>query len=384
MFRKPISILLLSILFIISPFVILVLNAAINMVPIYGYGSILFRLRSFDIVILCLYLITGVSIFFVKKWGWWVIVISALIMILYNLITLFLNPFASLFVILLMNLVIFSVTLFFFRKHMIAPYFNRKLRWWEQDQRYKIDIYLKFLGIDKNVIISDISEGGCYIFVDFLIEKGSRLPLLIVCGSFCITINAKVMRIARESERYYGYGLMFLKIESVEKEGLKKLLKKLNTYSTSESDIVNSIEMRTSTRFFIANDLSISSEEESCPANLSDISRSGCSVYSSIEINTGRKCLFHFRIGQDFHSIPAKVVWKKKEPDSKQYGLKFIDLNRSSKSSLSKLMALITKLGAEKRGFDKDDYNKRCNDELERTPYIMVESFKNIIKKISH
>jgi len=381
--RKPLSLIILSIIFFLSPFVILAFNAAINMVPLIGYGSIIFRLQFFDVIILCLYMITGISIFLVRKWGWWIIIFSAIVMIVYNLFTLFLNPFSSLVIVLIMNFLLFSITLFFFRKHIIAPYFNPQLRWWNQDQRYEIDIYLKFLGIDKNVIISDISEGGCYIFVDFLIETGSELPLLIVCGSFRITLDAKIMRISRESERYYGYGLMFQKIDDVAKDGLEQLLTRLKSFSSFESDNADADEKRGSTRFFIANDLSISCDQEDFPVNLSDLSKSGCSLHTSLEIDAGRTCSLHLRIGQRSHSIPVRVIWKKNERDKRQYGLKFIDMNRSSRLAVRHLITSISHLGAKKREFNKSDYNRQCEDKLDNTPYGLVLLIKKLFKRDS-
>ena len=380
MIRKPISIIFLSIIYIFSPLAILMFNAVINMVPLFGYGSIIYRLNIFDALILSLYILTGISILLVKKWGWWVIIGSSTILIIYNLISFYFNPFSSILMILLMNVTLFAVTLFFFRKHIIAPYFNPQLRWWEQDQRYEIDIYLKFLGINRNVIISDLSEGGCYIFVDFLIENGSEHLVLIVCGSFRITLHARIMRIAKESDRYYGYGLMFKKIDGVEREGLKHLLKKLKSFSTYEGDNIDDDEKRNATRFFINNDLTVSTEHERSPVNLIDISRSGCSLGSAIDLSASKKCLFHFRLGQIVHTVQTKVIWKKSNPDHKYYGLKFIDIDRPVKKAIKNLILSRNRLGAKKREIDKSEYNKRCDEKLHKTPYDLVRFIKKLFK----
>lgn len=378
MIRKPMSIVALSIIFFLSPLAILSLNAAISMVPLFGFESIIFRLKIYDIFILILYPLTGVSIFIVKKWGWWVIITSAVIMIIYNIIMFYLNPFSSLFLILFMNLVLFAITLVFFRKHIIAPYFNPQLRWWEQDQRYEIDIYLKFLGMNRNVIISDISEGGCYIFVDFLIDAGSELPVKIVCGSLHLTVNAKVMRIARESDRYFGYGLMFQKIDDVEREGLRQLLKKLKSFSSYDNENIDSDEKRSAARFFISYNLSLSCENVNNPINLVDVSKSGCSLRTSMDLETGHKCHFHFRMEEKSHSIPSRIIWKKSNRDSKQYGVKFLDFDRESRSALLKMISSITKLGAKKRGMDKDDYDRKCDEKLNNTPYKIVQNLSGL------
>lgn len=279
-----------------------------------------------------------------------------------------------------MNLALFTVTLFFFRKHIIAPYFNPQLRWWEQDQRYEIDIYLKFLGINRNVIISDLSESGCYIFVDFLIEKGSEHMVLIVCGTFHITLNARIMRIAKESDHYFGYGLMFQKIDAVEREGLKHLLKKLKSISYIEDENIDGHEKRNVNRFIINNDLTVSTGNNSSPATLIDISTSGCSIGSSIDLQTGKKCLFHFRVGQTMQRVQTKVIWKKSNPDFKQYGLKFVNTDRPTKRAVKQLISSISKLGAKKRELTKEDYNQRCDEKLEKTPYDLIRFIQKLFK----
>ena len=380
MLRKPLSIVILSIIYFLSPLVILIFNAALNMVPLLGYGSIIYRLRILDVVVLFLYILTAFSIFFVRKWGWWTIISSALLMFSYNLFTFFMNPFSSILILLLMNVTLFSVSIFFFRKHLIAPYFNPQLRWWEQDQRYEIDIYLKFIGMDRNVIISDISAGGCYIYVDFLIDSGSELPVLIICGSYHLNLNVKIMRIARESDRYYGYGLMFQRISNVEKEGLEGLLKKLKSVSSYESDNIDSEEKRNSTRFFVSYDLSISSGEDQSPASLSDISKSGCSIHSSIALESGAVCQFHYRIRQVSHYVSAKVIWKKGDLEKRLYGLKFIEVDKPNRKALQQMINISTKLGAHKREISKEEYYKRCEERLDHTPYELIKTLKRIMK----
>lgn len=372
---------LLSIIFFLSPIAILVFNSALNMVPLIGYGSIIFRLRVFDFIILSLYPLTAFSIFMVKKWGWWIIISSAFFMFLYNLVSFFYNPFSSVIILLLMNFALFFTALLFFRKHLIAPYFNPRLRWWEQDQRYEIDIYLRFLGLNKNVIISDISEGGCYIFVDFLIESGTELPVLIVCGSFHITLQSRIMRIAKESDRYYGYGLMFLKIDEVEKDGLKKLIKKLKSFSSYESENIDSQEKRTNIRYFIGYDLSVISENETSPGNLEDISKSGCAIKTSIDMKTGSSCIFNYRIQNMNHKILSKVIWKKGNPGNRHYGLKFIEIDKNTKLSLKKMIQFTSKLGARKRKINKKTFYQYCEEKLDHTPYEIVRFFKRILKK---
>ncbi|MBN2656501.1 MAG: PilZ domain-containing protein [Spirochaetales bacterium] len=377
--RKPFSIVLISVLFLISPAGILVFNAALSLVPLIGYGSIITRLPIQDLFILMLYPLCALSIWMVRKWGWWILIISAVLMMLYNVAALFFNPFASALLVLIMNGALFSVALLFFRRHLIAPYFHPRLRWWEQDQRYEIDIYLKFLPMDRNVIISDISRGGCYVFVDFLIEVGSVLPVLIVCGSFHITLNARIMRIARETDQYYGYGLMFLKTDEVQKIGLDNLIGKLKEVSSFDGEEGESDEKRTSRRFVLSYDLALEQGDQSRPVKLSDISKNGCAVFADMTLETGSRCRLHFLVEQISHSVNSAVIWKRKSGDSYLYGLQFSGLNRDDKISLGKLIKSVRKLGGKKRELHKDDYYRLCEEEAEDTPYRFISKLKKSI-----
>ncbi|MBB6479076.1 PilZ domain-containing protein [Spirochaeta isovalerica] len=376
--RKPLSIVLISVLFLISPVAILVFNAALSMVPLVGYGSILSRLPLYDIIILVLYPVCALSIWMVKKWGWWVLISSALIMILYNIAALFFNPFASALLVLAMNGALFFVALLFFRRHLIAPYFHPRLRWWEQDQRYEIDIYLKFLGMDRNVIISDISRGGCYLFADFLIDVGVEVPVLIVCGSFHISLHARVMRIARETEKYYGYGLMFLKVDDVQKEGLDHLIERLREAASFDNDGGEGDERRSSRRFIMSFDLALEWGGHSQPVKLSDISKSGCAVGTNMVLDTGTRCRLHFIVNQVSHSVGCHVVWKRKNGDMYLYGLQFSSLSREDRASMKKLIKSVRKLGGKKRELHIDDYYRMCEEEAEDTPYRLISKLKKI------
>lgn len=379
--RKPASIVILSILFLISPAAVLLFNAALNMVPLFGHGSIIYRLPLQDILILALYPLSALSIYLVRKWGWWVLISSASLMILYNFITLLYNPFASFVLVILMNGALFSVALFFFRKHLIAPYFHPTLRWWEQDKRYEIDIYLKFIGMDRNVIISDISEGGCYIFVDYLIGAGTELPVMIVCGSFHLKLRARVMRIVRESDRYYGYGLMFQKVDAVQKEGLVQLLDKLKSFSPKDDRDMEGSDKRNSSRYYIANDLSLEQGDETMPVNLADISLGGCSVSTALHMEVGSQCLFHYNVDKQSRKQMAHVIWKRTGGDRRFYGLKFSHMKREDRKNLRRIIGNLKKLGAREREADMDDFFRRCDEGARTTPYRIVRKVRGLLGK---
>lgn len=377
--KKPLSIIILSVLFLISPFLILLFNAALNMIPILGYGSIFYRLTLQDIIILLLYPLSAISIWLVRKWGWWVLICSAVIMICYNSISLIYNPFASALTVLLMNSALFGVAILFFRRHLIAPYFHPRLRWWEQDRRYEIDIYLEFTGIKRNVVISDISMGGCYIYVDFLLETGVDLPVQIVYGNFHISLFARIMRIAEKEDGYFGYGLMFQKIDSIQKKGLNQLIDRLKSFVPADHEKESFDERRSSHRYFLNYDFSLQCADINLPVNLSDISKSGCSLIINREISDVLPCQLHYMIDQFSHKISVETVWKHHMVDRVVYGMKFTNLTREDKKSLNRLIEVLRQMGAKKRETPIDDYRRLCEEEAEDTPYRIISRLRKLI-----
>jgi len=379
--RKPLSIVLISLLFLLSPIAIIVLNAALNMVPLFGYGSILYRLPLYDLIILALYPLCALSIWMVRKWGWWVLILSASLMMLYNFAALFLNPFASAFTVLLMNGALFSVALFFFRRHLIAPYFHPHLRWWEQDQRYQVDIYLKFTGMDRNGLISDISSGGCYVFGDVPIETGEEVPLQIICGSFHLALIGRVMRVVKESDRYCGFGLMFVRSGPVQKRGLEHLIQSLKEIFIEENE-EETDDRRANRRYLVANDMALEEGGASLSVKLLDISRSGCSLSINRDLASEAKCRLHFFLGdKEPCSVGCSVVWKREVDSTFIYGLHFSFQSQEEKKSIGKLIKSIKKIGANRRDIPRGDFYRQCEEDAGDTPYRIIEKLKGIIRK---
>jgi len=350
------------------------------MVPLVGYGSILYRLPIHDVIVLALYPLCALSIWLVRQWGWWVLILSAALMIFYNVAALFLNPFASTLTVLLMNGALFSVALFFFRRHLIAPYFHPHLRWWEQDQRYQVDIYLKFTRLDRNGIISDISSGGCFVFADVPLESGEDVPLQIICGHIHLALIGRVMRVVKESGQSCGFGLMFVRSGSVQKRGLEHLIQGLKEVFIEE-DEEDADERRANRRYLVANDMSLEEGGSSHPVKLLDISGSGCSLSVIRDLAAETQCRLHFHIDQEPRSVGCSVIWKREDGNAFTYGLHFSFLSREEKKSVGKLIQSIKKIGANRRDIPKDDFYRQCEEEAGETPYRIVGKLKGFFRK---
>jgi len=84
------------------------------------------------------YPLGALAVFSVKRWGWYLFLGCSAILIGYNLFVFILSPRYNILLLVLFNLALSVVAGVLFRKHVIAPYFNPRLRWWATEPRYKI------------------------------------------------------------------------------------------------------------------------------------------------------------------------------------------------------------------------------------------------------
>ncbi|MCP4162659.1 MAG: PilZ domain-containing protein [Deltaproteobacteria bacterium] len=232
------------------------------------------------------------------------------------------------------------------------------------------------------MIISDISAGGCFVYVDFNIDPGTELSILIVCDTYHINLNAKVMRIIRESDRYMGYGLMFTRINEAGKQGLTGLMEKIKNISRSDIEDSDSLSenKRHFTRFFIGYHISIEIGQNHNPATLVDISKSGCCVQTEADYETNLSCFFSFSVKHSHFKIDSRIIWRRGESGNRIYGIQFMKRDRATISPLKELISHASKLGASKKELNKDRYFDSCDKKLENTPYVLIKFIKKILK----
>ena len=94
-----------------------------------------------------------------------------------------LNPRYNLFILILFNVILAIVAGIFFRKHIIAPYFNPRLRWWEAEPRYKIDIHAEIITGNAGLTgeILDISQSGFFMSLAQDITIGKTYTFNLKC-----------------------------------------------------------------------------------------------------------------------------------------------------------------------------------------------------------
>jgi hypothetical protein len=392
--RRPLSIRLLTVLFFIAPLAILVFNAMINMVPLYGPGNVWFRLSTPDRLILLLYPLTALAMYQVRPWGWWFIIGSAAVLVGYNVVVFLRSYFISPALMAGMNLVLFLFAGLFFRKHIIAPYFNPQLRWWEQQKCYDDSTYAKVINDGSIMIIDNISRGGCFLIATSELSGLRNLFLEIVHGRFHIRLMADVVRQERHSQEVIGYGMMFTRISEQEAAGLEEFLSTLRKISDDTPDIETDEEMlheghRHNPRFETGYHLKLvchavaqgsvtaamAAAEDGAPAlegghpaGFIDISRSGCSILATGGPEVGTSCALGMSFHHDREDVPVRVIWKKPVRSMWKFGLRFDNPDRHHRKIIATVIREARITGAVPEQRDRSGWDLKAEEALSNTP----------------
>ncbi|HAK45205.1 MAG TPA: hypothetical protein DCO79_04720, partial [Spirochaeta sp.] len=295
--KRPVSILIFSILMLLTPILTILANAYINILPLWGAGSILTKMTVSDILILVIYPVAAVSIFMVTKAGWWTFIASAACLFAYNIIAYIRNPMISLMGVIIFNLLLFVVAGLFFRKHIIAPYFNPRLRWWEQASRFDIDlgVSLEYSESYELGYLEDISMGGCFIRISEKVTVGTVYPLKISLGNeLSISIRGRIMRSIADDCSLPGYGVMFSNLSNTEKDGLSNMIAGLYKLGIGENPSEKSgAEQRAYDRYSVNISVSFRYKGEILPARLINFSSTGACLETMMEMEMGEFCGFY-------------------------------------------------------------------------------------------
>lgn len=211
--RKPISILIITVLYLVEPFATVAIGAHVNRMPVFGPHGLLAHLIWSDWLLLAAFPVVAAGVYSVRKWAWYLFMAFSTVLIGYNVfVYLFWNPNYSLGLILFFIVVITAVSAVFFRRQVYAPYFNPRLRWWEIAARYRVTLDVRILTSDHGSVdahILDLSETGCFVDHTGRLDEGSSVWLVIRCGETEISCLGRVVRKVAGHDGPKGYGIMY-------------------------------------------------------------------------------------------------------------------------------------------------------------------------------
>jgi len=305
--KRPLVIKIISLLLFLAPFWILGQIAVSTWLQLGSFKH-MHRFISSHALALCLFSpVVGYGVFKVRKWGFYLVIAFAGATIVNNIVLVYQDKTVFPFwIILTLNIAVFFIIIVLADREINAPYFNPKLRWWEQAKRYFCkNLQINILGPSKDVVDSagsfDISVDGAYMVSGGTYSLGDRLNLAMdLCIDKRIYVDAEVVweNIEGANNIPPGYGLKFLSPSRKFKKELRADIR----------------EIRHHKRRFIAPDLTATvfqgtSAEKVSIASLHDISMRGSYVELGQCLSPGETFRMEFDLDGETVVTQAEVIW---------------------------------------------------------------------------
>ncbi len=238
--KKPFLISLFSILYLINPIYNLLLVLLNKGTFSQNWQSLLYLLSQGNVIIwLNVFLWISaiplaVGLFFVKRWAWYYFLFHSTSMILISLFNAnaSFQPSRST----LVNLLILIPIGYFLRKEIRIPYFNPRVRWWQQAKRLKHSVHLSIHGHELKTY--DLSDTGAFIATDQHehFEPKKQYPATLIYGDQTVEMNAVVHWInPKDGEYPQGIGVAFTNLSSGTKRKIRRYINALGKSGTAWS-----------------------------------------------------------------------------------------------------------------------------------------------------
>lgn len=207
-----------------------------------GNGPIGLSHSVLMVVLWLLFLVVAWGIFRVARWGFFLCIVAAAANSLFSLVSygvgdsgagleeyLSINPIQVGFV---LNLVFFVPVVLLLNQKIMAPFFNPKLKWWEQHPRVKASLKIEtnINGQSKLYTSFDISASGMFLgtpeFPDLPI--GGTFPATIHLGEdgTKVEVECKVVWLSDGKGRApMGVGVTFEYLQRSQRSALPKYIK---------------------------------------------------------------------------------------------------------------------------------------------------------------
>jgi Tfp pilus assembly protein PilZ len=226
--QKPFVIKFFTFCFLVAPIFNLTLMAWFNHWPWTGPRSVFQHLSFYEVTMLCFFPITAFGIWRVAKWGYYLFLGFSMAIIVNNFYFLITQKLYSSYVALLFQATTLSAVGFFLQKHITAPYFNPKMRWWESKPRFKMDksCGLKISPHDNGTFIDsylvDLSRGGCFVICTEKLKPGQNVEVRVQNESTPLYLIGEIVWCSDQIKN--GYGIRFLKVGLMAQQSIKKIL----------------------------------------------------------------------------------------------------------------------------------------------------------------
>ncbi len=214
----PKTILFFGILFLFLP-VINYLGIAYKLNHSFtNLRSILNEVTGFEIILMAIPPLIGIQLLRVKKTGWWLFLIYAIVLITYNFYSLIKNKDFYNLNSLFQTILFFGAIFYFLRRDISAPYIKLYPRGWRGELRNPVQIQVRVNSVDR--LTKDISEAGFYLdWKDVPLEINEEVTVEIETESGKTLLSAGVVR---KDEN--GAGFAFRRLAEDDNRWIQKLI----------------------------------------------------------------------------------------------------------------------------------------------------------------
>lgn len=225
--RKPLWIYVVATLFILTPFLHLMMTLRSAGETEWWSPSAwwlwVHHLNPAPAVISTLLALAGLSILFVRRWAWWLGMLALGALCVYN-IALISHSFSDdPLTRMVATLGSLSLLVLLFFSEFKQPFFNERLRWWESEARYMVSVPVKIMNTDKHALLVNISKSGIYL------EPYDKDTALDLPTEITVEVNSELQLpciYSRATEK--GVAYKFVKITKHQSRYLRRWLQLLS------------------------------------------------------------------------------------------------------------------------------------------------------------
>jgi len=234
MIKRPLAIKIFSLIYILLPLHIYAQIAYFSRFDFWEVDKVfsLFPLHAY--VLSVLWVVVGICIFCVKRWSFYVFFLHSISMIVWNIYFSWTHPRYPIELIIFFLAALFLITGFFILEPIRAPYFNPRLRWWEQEKRYRVDLPVTIQHVDDNKVTKgktyDISKSGLFFVGEFPDTVGGIVKVQIEHDELSsIPLVGEIVWVSEAKGRYpQGGGIKFINFTNKKhKRKIKAIIKDL-------------------------------------------------------------------------------------------------------------------------------------------------------------
>jgi hypothetical protein len=229
-FRKPRLLLGFSILILLLPISNYIGMSMKYNFPLYKPYLLLKFGNLPEWVLLISSIFSGLGLLYIKRWGWWLFILSSFTFISYNSYGFITIPNSATKGPLIQTLIITLALCYFLQKDIFTPYMKLYKRGWRFLKRYPVATNININ--DKIYKTINISLGGVYVkWTDCKLELNSEVTVYFELGKEGFKSKAGIATIVPGN----GVGIAFREIDKLFKERLKKALRLIEKTKTTSS-----------------------------------------------------------------------------------------------------------------------------------------------------